>query len=204
MTPLPSSPAAVRNREPILAALRSWLPATGAVLEIAAGTGEHAVFLSRALPGLAWRPTDADPEALTVVAARRQAEGPSNLLPPVLLNAAEPDGWPPEATAEPCDAVLAINMIHIAPLAAAEGLVAGAARALKPGGSFALYGPFREAGVPTAPSNEAFDASLRSRDPRWGLRDLEAVDALAGAVDLERVARVEMPANNLTVVWRLR
>ena len=203
MTPaLPSSPAALRNREPILGVLRDWLPEHGRVLEMAAGTGEHAVFLAAALPGLLWRPTDADAGALAVIAARRAAEGPANLLPPLRADATDPDGWPTEAVDGSPDAVVAINMIHIAPWAACEGLIAGAARNLKPGGVLFLYGPFQETGVPTAVSNQSFGASLRARDPRWGLRDLDAVTTRAGRRGLEQVAQVAMPANNLSVVFR--
>lgn len=172
------------------------------MLEIAAGTGEHAVFLAAALPGLAWRPSDGHPESLAVLAARREPEGSPNLLPPLRLDAADPEGWPAEATEPPPDAIVCINMIHIAPWAAAEGLFAAAGRLLPPEGVLFLYGPYREADVPTAPSNEAFDDSLKARDPRWGLRDLAEVDALGARHGLARAARVEMPANNLSVVYR--
>lgn len=195
---LPSSPAALRNRGPILEALRPWLPQRGRVLETAAGSGEHAVFLSRALPGLAWSPTDADADAVGWIEARRAAEGAPNLRAPVRLDVVDADTWP----VGPFDAVLAINLIHISPWAVCEALVAGAARTLAAEGVLLLYGPFVEAEVETAPSNLAFDASLKARDPRWGLRSLAAVEALAAASGLTRVARTAMPANNLAVAFR--
>ncbi|HYF22879.1 MAG TPA: DUF938 domain-containing protein [Caulobacteraceae bacterium] len=195
---LPSSPAALRNRAPILDVLRPSLPERGRVLELAAGTGEHAVFLAGALPGLDWLPTDHDAEALAVVDARRAAEGPPNLRPAERLDATDPSTWPPG----PFDAVVCINMIHIAPWSAAEGLMRLTERVLAPGGLLYLYGPYREDGVPTAPSNEAFDASLRARDPAWGLRRLEEVGALAQASGLALQERLDMPANNLSLLFR--
>jgi len=193
-----SSPAALRNRAPILKALRPRLPERGRVLELAAGTGEHAVFLSCALPGLEWTPTDVDPEALASVQARRAAEGPPNLRPPARLDATDPGTWPPG----PFEAVLCINMIHIAPWTAAEGLMRLAASRLSADGLLYLYGPFREDAVPTAPSNEAFDASLKARDPAWGLRRVEDVAALALEHGLALQERIEMPANNLSLFFR--
>ncbi len=193
-----SAPSALRNRGPILEALRPWLPASGEVLEIASGSGEHAVFMAEALPNLAWRPTDRDPEALASMAAWREAAASANLLEPLRLDAAEPEHWPVSRA----DAVVAINMIHISPWESAVGLFSGAARILPGGGIVALYGPFAEGGRHTAPSNAAFDANLKSRDPTWGVRDLDQVTGLATEHGFERVARVEMPANNLTVVFR--
>ena len=177
--------------------LRAWLPPSGLVLEIASGTGEHAAWFSAAFPALTWQPTDRDPEALAVIAARRAAAAAANLLAPLALDAAML-AWPVRRA----DAIVAINMIHIAPWAATEGLMQGAARVLEPGGVLVFYGPFREAGVALAPSNAAFDADLRARDPAWGLRDLRAVAALARSHRLQPVARVPMPANNLGLVWR--
>lgn len=182
--------------------LRRHLPGTGRVLEVAAGAGEHALFFSAALPALAWRPTDGDPDAVAVLAQRRETEGSPNLLPPLRLDASDPDNWSAQAVDPPPDAIVCINMIHIAPWAAAAGLFTGAGRVLSPGGVLILYGPYREADVPTAPSNEAFDASLKGRNAAWGLRDLAAVDGLAAAHRLARIDRVEMPANNLTIVYR--
>jgi len=199
-TPSPAartSPSTQRNRDPILAVLREVLPETGVVLEIAAGAGEHAIWFSRALPGLIWRPTDPDPSALESIEAWRAAEGPPNLLAPLSLSAAQPDDWP----VDQADAMVCINMIHISPWAATEGLMAGAGKVLKPGGVLYLYGPYREAGRPTAPSNDAFDADLKRRNPAWGLRLLEDVAAAAARHGLTLSRRVEMPANNLSVVF---
>lgn len=191
------APSVARNREAILDVLRAWLPPRGTVLEVASGTGEHAVFFAAALPGVAWQPTDRDAEARASVEAWRRASGVANVLPPLALDAAEPSGWPVRAA----EAVVAINMIHIAPWAAAEGLVAGAASVLPPGGMLVLYGPFREGGAMVA-SNAAFDLDLRGRDPAWGIRDLEAVAGLAAGAGMALAARVPMPANNLAVVFR--
>ncbi|HEX8568912.1 MAG TPA: DUF938 domain-containing protein [Caulobacteraceae bacterium] len=193
-----SSPAAARNREPILKVLRERLPAGNRVLEVASGSGEHAVWFARALPEVAWLPTDRDAETLAGIAARREAEGPPNLLAPVRLDAANDASWPAEAY----EAVVCINMIHIAPWAAAEGLARGAGRVLREGGMLYLYGPFREPDRPFAPSNAAFDDWLKAQDPAWGVRGLEAVTALMDAQGLTLEARVEMPANNLSLVFR--
>jgi len=192
------SPSTARNREPILAVLREWLPDSGLVLEIAAGAGEHAVFNAAALPGLIWQPTDPDAEALASIAAWRDEAGLSNVLAPLRLDASEPDGWPVQRA----DAILNINMIHISPWVAARGLMAGAARLLTAGGPLVLYGPFIERDVETAHSNLAFDASLRARNPEWGIRRLDDVVALAATHGFELVGRVAMPANNLIVVFR--
>ncbi|WP_340314267.1 DUF938 domain-containing protein [Rhizorhabdus argentea] len=191
------APATERNREPILELLRSILPASGTVLEVASGTGEHAIHFARALPDLIWRPSDPDPAALGSIRAWAEAAKLGNVRPPLLLDAAAPE-WPITAA----DAMLCINMIHISPWEATVGLMAGAARLLAPGAPLYLYGPYRRAGMPTAPSNEAFDASLKARDPRWGLRDLETVVALASGQGLVLDSVVDMPANNLSVVLR--
>ncbi|HEX4709306.1 DUF938 domain-containing protein [Phenylobacterium sp.] len=192
-----TSPSTARNRQPILEVLRPRLPAGARVVEVASGAGEHAAFLAAALPDVRWQPTDRDAEALTSIAAWRAAAGLANLAAPLRLDAADPSSWPQG----PFEAVVCINMIHISPWAACEGLMAGAARALASGGLLFLYGPFREAGVATAPSNLAFDQSLKARDPAWGLRDLAAVTALAGAHGLGFAERIGMPANNLIVVF---
>jgi SAM-dependent methyltransferase len=191
------APATERNREPILQILRNILPAKGTVLEIASGTGEHAIHFARALPDLVWRPSDPDPTALASIRAWAETAKLGNLRPPLLLNAAAPE-WPITAA----DAILCINMVHISPWDATVGLMAGAARLLAPGAPLFLYGPYRRAGVPTAPSNEAFDAGLKARDPRWGLRDLEAIVALAAGQGLVLDSVVDMPANNLSAVLR--
>ncbi|HXA40027.1 MAG TPA: DUF938 domain-containing protein [Phenylobacterium sp.] len=192
-----TSPATARNRQPILEVLRPRLPAGARVLEVASGAGEHAVFLASALPGVSWRPTDRDAEALASIAAWREAAGLANLAAPIRLDAADPVSWP----AGPIEAVVCINMVHISPWAATQGLMAGAAQVLAPGGRLFLYGPYLEAGVQTASSNLAFDASLKSRDPAWGLRDLADVKALAAANGLRFGERIAMPANNLIVVF---
>ena len=202
--PLPpgalTAPAVARNREPILAVLRRVLPERGLVLEIASGSGEHAVHFAAALPRLTWQPTDPDPEARESIAAYRAAMNLPNVLPPLTLDAAA-SRWP-VTQANAITAILAINMIHIAPWAAAEGLMAGAERLLPEGGVLFLYGPFREHGQHTAPSNAAFDESLRARNREWGVRDLDEVTALAGRHGLALEERVAMPANNLSVVFR--
>ena len=191
-----TAPAVARNREPILAILRQALPAQGIVLEIASGTGEHAVHFAAGLPEVTWQPTDRDADALRSIAAYRTSARLPNLLPPLELDAASPR-WP-VARAE---AIVSINMIHIAPWTAAEGLMAGAGRVLATGGLLYLYGPFKEDGRHTAPSNAAFDAGLRARDPEWGVRDVAEVSDLAGRYGLVLVERVAMPANNLSLVF---
>jgi SAM-dependent methyltransferase len=190
------APAAARNRGPILDALRGRLPASGLLLEVASGSGEHAVHLAAAFPALTIQPSDPDPEARASIAAWAAETGLPNIRPPLALDAAA--AWP----AARADAVLCVNMIHIAPWQACEGLVRGAARILPPGGPLVLYGPFRRGGAHTAPSNAAFDESLRAQDPRWGVRDLEAVAALAAAEGFAAPEVVPMPANNLTLVFR--
>ena len=192
------APAAARNREPILDVLRRVMPSSGLVLEVASGTGEHAIWFSAALPHLTWQPTDHDPAALDSIAAWRRDATP-NLLPPLPLDAASPD-WP----VAQADVVVAINMIHIAPWAAAQGLFAGAARILPAHGSLILYGPFRESPELLRPGNLAFDADLKSRDPAWGLREIADVTALAGTHGLSLQERVPMPADNLVLVFRRR
>lgn len=193
-----SSPSTARNRDPILAVLKTCLPSKGLVLEIAAGAGEHAVHNAAALPGLRWQPTDPSPEALASIAAWQAWAGLPNLLEPRRLDAADPDGWP----VEHADAIVNINMIHISPWAATLGLMAGAGRVLPPGGVLYLYGPYIEDGVETAPSNLAFDDSLKDRDPAWGLRRREDVIAAAAAHGLALETRVAMPSNNLSLVLR--
>jgi Protein of unknown function (DUF938) len=191
------APAAQRNREPIAAVLREVLPAAGTVLEVASGTGEHATWFAAAFPELLWQPTDPDPEALESIRAWRDEAALANLLEPVRLDAAAAD-WPIPAA----DAILCVNMVHISPWAAAVGLLRGAGRLLAAGAPLILYGPYRRAGVPTAPSNEAFDASLKTRNPQWGLRELEAVEAEAASCGFQLDRLFEMPANNLTLVFR--
>ena len=193
-----ASPAVARNTGPILEVLTAHMPARGRVLEIAAGSGEHAVAFARALPGLDWTPSDPSAEARASIAAWAIAAGLPNLRPPPALDVLEPATWPEE----PLQAVVCINMIHISPWAATEGLMALAGSRLATGGLLVLYGPYREAEVPLAPSNAAFDESLKSRDPAWGLRDREAVAAVAKAEGLALTRRIEMPANNLMLLFR--
>ena len=190
------APATERNREPLAPVLREVLPPAGVVLEVASGTGEHAAWFASSFPHLDWQPSDADPDAIASIEAWAADSGAPNLRPPVVLDAAA-ERWPLDAA----DAILCVNMVHISPWSATVGLMRGAARLLAAGAPLILFGPYRRAGVPTAPSNEAFDESLRGRNPDWGLRTLQAVSAEAEAsgLTLERV--VEMPANNLTVVF---
>ena len=192
-----SSPAAGRNREPIVEALRPVLPERGLVLEIASGSGEHAVHFAGVFPKLLWQPSDAEPAALRSIEAWRVESGLFNLLPPVSLDV-RAGQWPVGLA----DAILCINMVHISPWAATSGLMRGAGRLLQTGSPLYLYGPFFQNAVETAPSNIAFDADLKARNPDWGLRQLEdvAAEAEAQGFILEQV--VPMPANNLSVVLR--
>jgi hypothetical protein len=193
-----SAPAAARNRDPILQVLRDYLPMPASVLEIASGSGEHAVWFSRALPLATWQPSDRDAGAMASIAAWQEASDLPNLRPPVTLDASDPDSWPIDRA----DAIVAINMIHISPWAATEGLLAGADRILPPEGLLFCYGPFRVNGAHTAPSNAAFDADLRARNPEWGIRDLSDIAALAVRNDLVLAERIAMPANNFTLIFR--
>lgn len=190
------SPASDRNKEPILSVLREVLPKTGLVLEIAAGTGQHAAFFAPHFPGLRWQPTDRDADSLPSIAAWRDTIVAPNLLAPLVLDAAA-EAWP----VAHADAIFNANMIHISPWVACLGLVRGAGRTLGPGGRLVLYGPYMLDGEHTAPSNAAFDASLRARDPAWGVRDLADVRAAAEEAGLAFVRRVAMPANNQIVVF---
>jgi SAM-dependent methyltransferase len=191
--------ATERNREPLLAVLREVLPASGTLLEIASGTGQHAVFFARAFPGLRWQPTDMEPESLESIAAWRAEESLPNLLPPLVLDASS-DTWPVSSA----DVILNVNMIHISPWASCQGLMRGAGRVLAPGGCLVMYGPYFVEGRETAPGNLAFDASLRERNAAWGVRQLGAVTAEAARHGLERERVVDMPSNNLTLVFRRR
>ncbi|MET1755470.1 DUF938 domain-containing protein [Novosphingobium sp. RD2P27] len=193
------APAVARNRDSILQVLRDTLPPQGLIVEVASGTGEHALHFARELPGLTWQPTDPSPEARASIAAWRLAHPSANLLEPLALDAADPD-WPVERA----DALLCINMVHISPWEATVGLMAGARRLLAKGAPLLLYGPYRRGDRPLETSNAAFDADLKARDPRWGLRELDDVSELAAAHDLALEATFEMPANNLIVVFRHR
>jgi hypothetical protein len=192
------APATLRNREPIADVLARELPDSGTVLEIAAGTGEHAVFFAAAFPALHWQPTDPSEEALASIAAYRDDYKGTNLAAPLLLDAADPDSWPVAEAA----AIVCINMVHISPWAATLGLFAGAGRLLARGAPLILYGPYVEQGVETAPSNLEFDQSLKARNPLWGLREAEALDALAAQHKMARSARYALPANNVMLVYR--
>lgn len=192
------APATERNRDAIVAVLRKELPASGLVLEVASGSGEHAIHFAAAFPDLDWQPSDPDPAALTSITAWREEAGLANLRPPIRLDATVP--WPVGSA----DAILCINMVHISPWAATLGLLRGAGACLSSHGLLYLYGPYLREGVETAPGNLAFDASLRARDPHWGLRRVEEVIAAARAEDLLFDHLVEMPANNLSLLFRRR
>lgn len=218
------APATQRNREPILRVLQQVLPQEGLVLEIASGTGEHAVFLAPQLFPRYWLPSDADAVALASILAWQQHSPAERLLPPLTLDMSQPH-WigvakmaiaelrpqhPPSTSAQPIPgdlsmtAIININMIHISPWSATLGLMKGAEALLPSGGVLYLYGPYRQNDVPTALSNEAFDASLRSRNPAWGLRHLDDVVAVAAQHSLHLSDRIEMPANNLSIVFERR
>ena len=197
-----SAPAVARNRDPILDVLRRVLPDAShagepLILELASGTGEHAVHFARALPHVTWQPSDPDPQALESIEAWRQSAELPNLRAPVQLDATA-TAWPLARAA----AVVAINMIHISPLDATEGLMRGAGALLAKGAPLVTYGPYRIDGQHTAPSNATFDESLRARDPRWGVRDVCELEAIAMAHGLTLEERISMPANNFTLVWR--
>lgn len=192
-----SSPSALRNRRPIADVLRTVLPETGSVLEIASGSGEHITHFAAQFPSLIWQPSDPSAEARGSILQWSEAEGLANVLPPLDLDAAG-DTWPIDRA----DAMIAINMVHISPWQATLGLLKGAGRLLPAGGALLLYGPYRRQGQPFAESNEAFDASLRARNPAWGIRQLEDVAGAAELSGLLMTATVEMPANNLSVVFR--
>ena len=191
------SPSAARNREPILGVLAQVLPRTGLMLEIASGTGEHVVHFAAGLPYLDFQPTDPDPLAIRSIVAWRAASGLQNIRTPQIFDVCA--GTCPLAAA---DAVLCINMIHIAPPEATGALFMHASRLLASGAPMVLYGPFRRAGVATAASNEEFDASLKERNPAWGLRHLERVVQIADAHSFSAPEIIEMPANNLCVIFR--
>jgi cyclopropane fatty-acyl-phospholipid synthase-like methyltransferase len=192
-----SSPSTARNREPILAVMAAHFPISGKVLEIASGAGEHAAFIAKALPGLIWQPSDPDEAARESIAAWIAHEHVGNVLPPLAIDVRAAD-WGVDG---PFDAIVAINMIHISPWDATQGLMAGAARVLAPGGLLFLYGPYKRDGAHTAPSNLAFDTSLRARNPLWGVRDLADVEAEARVNGLTLREVIEMPANNLSVIF---
>lgn len=191
------APAVARNKAAITEVLARHLPASGLALEIASGSGEHALHFAAHFPGLTFQPTDPDAAALASIAAWRAEARLINLLPPLMLDVMA-DAWPLQKV----DAVICINMTHIAPWAATAALMQGGARILPPDGMLFLYGPFKQGGEHTAPSNAEFDTSLRAQDARWGLRDLEAVAEIASAAGFAAPVLENMPANNLSVIFR--
>jgi SAM-dependent methyltransferase len=192
------APSAARNRDPIWVVLRPELPASGLVLEVASGSGEHTVHFARlAGPQIVFQPSDPDAQARASIDAWAATSGQANILPALALDAAA-DAWPIARA----DVVVCINMIHIAPWASTVGLVRGAARVLPPGGLLFVYGPYRRNGGHTAPSNAVFDADLRRRNSTWGVRDLEAVAELSAAAGFAAPGIAEMPANNLCILFR--
>jgi SAM-dependent methyltransferase len=192
------APAASRNREPIREVLARELPARGRVLEIASGSGEHAIHFARAFPAVVWQPSDPSDVARASIAAWRAEAGLANLEPPLAIDVMQ-DGW--HAALGTVDAVVCINMVHISPWQATLGLFAGAGRLLAPGALLYLYGPYRFAGV-TAESNLEFDRSLKARDPRWGVRDVDELTAAANGNGLALRETIVMPANNHSLVFR--
>jgi hypothetical protein len=191
------APATLRNRDLIVDVLRDVLPTTGVILEIASGSGEHIVHFARHFPALVFQPSDPEPDARLSAAAWVSATGVRNVRAPIALDAAH-SVWPIESA----DGIICINMVHISPWAATLGLIKGAAAILPPASPFYLYGPYIREGFATAPSNQAFDLNLRDRNPSWGLRHLEAVAAMAQSVGFSAAVITEMPASNLSVVFR--
>lgn len=189
------APATLRNRDAILAVLRSLLPERGVVLEIASGTGEHVVHFARSLSQLTWQPSDPSAEARQSIEAWTVAEGLANVRAPLDIDAAA-ESWPVAHAV----AVACINMIHISPWSATVGLMRGSGRVLSRGAPLYLYGPYRRSGRELEPSNAAFDFDLRSRNPQWGLRDLDEVCRCAHEHGLALDQVIEMPANNLSVI----
>jgi hypothetical protein len=194
-----SAPAALRNREPIGDVLAEWLPTTGTILEIASGSGEHALYFAERFPALEWQPSDIHPDALASIRAWRTAAGPANLREPIAIDSAS-SNWPIDRA----DAILSINMVHISPWASALGLIEGSARLLPSDRPLILYGPWLKDDIDTAPSNIAFDADLKSRDSRWGLRRVEDFAAAAAAEGLDLIQNRSMPANNLMLLLKRR
>lgn len=192
-----SAPAALRNRKPIADVLREWLPKTGLVLEIASGSGEHAVYFAERFPKLQWQPSDIHLDALSSIAAWREEAGLPNIRAPLALDASSTD-WPIDQAA----ALLNINMVHISPWKSALGLLDGACLLLSPGAPLIMYGPWLKADIPTAPSNLDFDAELKRRDPEWGLRKVEDFCTEAERRGLQLEATRLMPANNLMLLLR--
>lgn len=193
------APAALRNRQPIAEFLATVLPETGVVLEVAAGSGQHAIHFAERFGALSWQPTDLDPEALASIDAWVQHSALGNVRPALRLDASAP--WKPQLQLQ-ADAIFNANMIHISPIAATKGLFAGAAEVLNSGAPLITYGPYKIDGAHTSESNAAFDASLKGRDPRWGVRDLGDLETIAQAHGFRLKTRQAMPANNFCLVWR--
>jgi len=191
------APASARNRDPLLQVLKSLLPQTGTILEIASGTGEHACYFAPAFGTAIWQPTDTDESAIASINAHRQAEAPANLAPALHLNVMEPE-WPVNAA----DAVLCVNMVHIAPWACCENLLRGCAHVLSPGAPLVLYGPFKQDGTHTAPSNAEFDQTLRGENAKWGIRDIGEIAEAGKASGLTIEDPIAMPSNNFCVILR--
>jgi SAM-dependent methyltransferase len=196
---MPHAPATARNRGPILDVLAPLLPTSGTVLEIASGTGEHAVWFAAEIGHLTWQPSEPDPALRAAIAARVEMSGLANLGPPIEIHAEEP-GW--SIASGDIAAIICINMTQVAPWSAIEGLFAGAMRVLNSGGLLYLYGPFRRGGRHTAKSNEAFDTALRQRNPDWGVRDIDDLDALAKSAGFGTAEIVPMPADNFSLIYR--
>lgn len=192
-----SAPAALRNREPISEVLRSWLPPIGKVLEVASGTGEHAIYFAEHFEALEWQPSDIHPDALSSIEAWRKASRLPNVRQPLIIDAASLK-WPIDRA----DAILCINMVHISPWASALGLLDGAARLLAPDGPLILYGPWLKEGDPAAASNLDFDHDLKQRNPEWGLRNVGEFAAEADQRGLRLIETRAMPANNLMLLFK--
>ena len=198
MPPPDFSPAADRNKQPILDVLCRVLPERGSALEVASGTGQHVAWFAAGLPHWTWQPTEAQLGALNTIAKRTAQQGLTNVLPPVLLDVMAPQWLAEDAR---FDLIFCANMLHIAPWATCAALMHGSARHLAPGGTLITYGPYLEDGVPTSAGNQAFDQNLREQNPAWGIRRREDVEREAAQAGLQLSARQAMPANNLLLVW---
>ena len=195
------SPAAQRNGAPILAELFKLLPPQGRALEIASGTGQHAALMASALTEWQWQPSDAQSDGFGSIAVWCREAGAANVLEPLVMDVLQPDWTSASVAPGPWDAIYCANMLHISPWATCPALLQGASQRLAPQGLLLIYGPFLQEGVPTAPGNVQFDADLRARNPQWGVRSLQVVCAEAERVGLRLKQRVEMPANNLLLVF---
>lgn len=193
-------PSATRNRDAIAACLDAVLPATGNVLEIASGSGQHISWLANNYKDIEWQPSDMDEAARDSIEAWRRAHNGANLAPPLDIDVTMPDWW--RSIDTDLDGMIAINMIHIAPWEATRGLMLGAGELLKPGGFLYLYGPYKIYGAHTAPSNAAFDDSLRARNRNWGVRDKDDVARIAAQHDLRLAELIAMPVNNFSLIFR--